>query len=352
VSEQRRQDGAFILFILSLYSPSPEYPAARRRHSGFGASATCCRDEWRGDPPKIEERPSSVAGYCGGWKGGLVSANSAWIPRRLLRGVLLAIHAIIGRVSATKRSETMKCPGQDSRYWKPDAIFEIPCPKCGHIVEFFKDDTARNCSRCSHRFVNPNMDFGCAAYCEYAEQCLGTLPPELLARKEDLLKDRVAIAMKRYFKRDFKRIGHAMRVARYAERIGKQEKANPAVILTAAYLHDIGIPETERKYGSNGGERHGQEGVPIAREIMSGLDANEDLIDKVCDIIGRHHHPNREETLEFKVCFDADRLANLEEEQKEGRLDTDRLEKIVASAFLTETGRKEAEKILLEKENK
>jgi hypothetical protein len=26
------------------YSPSPEYPAARRRHSGFGASATCCRE--------------------------------------------------------------------------------------------------------------------------------------------------------------------------------------------------------------------------------------------------------------------------------------------------------------------
>jgi hypothetical protein len=25
------------------YSPSPEYPAARRRHSGFGASATCWR---------------------------------------------------------------------------------------------------------------------------------------------------------------------------------------------------------------------------------------------------------------------------------------------------------------------
>ena len=27
------------------YSPSPEYPAARRRHSGFGASATCFRDD-------------------------------------------------------------------------------------------------------------------------------------------------------------------------------------------------------------------------------------------------------------------------------------------------------------------
>ena len=25
----------------------------------------------------------------------------------------------------------MKCPGQDSRYWKPGAIFEEKCPECG-----------------------------------------------------------------------------------------------------------------------------------------------------------------------------------------------------------------------------
>ena len=34
----------------------------------------------------------------------------------------------------------MKCPGQDTLYWKPGAIFEAKCPKCGKEVEFFKDD--------------------------------------------------------------------------------------------------------------------------------------------------------------------------------------------------------------------
>ncbi|MCP4665624.1 MAG: phosphohydrolase, partial [Deltaproteobacteria bacterium] len=110
----------------------------------------------------------------------------------------------------------MKCPGQDSRYWKPGAIFDAKCPKCGNEVEFFKDDTTRLCKNCGHRFLNPGMDFGCASYCQYAEQCIGNLPPELIAQKENLLKDRVAIEMKRYFKQDFKRIGHATRVARYA----------------------------------------------------------------------------------------------------------------------------------------
>jgi len=37
----------------------------------------------------------------------------------------------------------MKCPRQDSRYWKPGAIFEARCPECGNDVEFFKGDTTR-----------------------------------------------------------------------------------------------------------------------------------------------------------------------------------------------------------------
>jgi hypothetical protein len=107
--------------------------------------------------------------------------------------------------STYQKEIIMKCPGQDTLYWKPGAIFEAKCPKCGNAVEFFKDDTSRKCDKCGHRFVNPDMDFGCAAYCPYAEQCIGDLPPELIAQKEDLLKDRVAIEMKRYFKNDFKR---------------------------------------------------------------------------------------------------------------------------------------------------
>ena len=70
----------------------------------------------------------------------------------------------------------MKCPGQDMIYWKENAIFDVDCPKCGAAVEFYKDDTNRKCGECGNRFVNPKMDFGCASYCQFAEQCLGTLP--------------------------------------------------------------------------------------------------------------------------------------------------------------------------------
>ena len=241
----------------------------------------------------------------------------------------------------------MKCPGQDTQYWRPGAIFEVDCPKCGQSVEFFKDDTSRKCGNCGHRFVNPEMDFGCAAYCQFAEQCIGNLPPELLAQKDDLLKDRVAVEMKRYFKKDFRRIGHATRVARYAERIGKNEKGNMAVILTAAYLHDIGIKAAEEKYNSTAAEYQEKEGPLIAKSILSKLGAKEELIDEVCEIISHHHHPTDDETINFKVVYDADLLENLDEKHKDNPMDHKKLEEIIDQSFLTASGREIALEVLL-----
>jgi predicted HD phosphohydrolase len=189
------------------------------------------------------------------------------------------------------------------------------------------------------------MDFGCAAYCEFAEQCMGTLPPELLSEKEDLLKDRVALAMKRYFKTDFKRIGHATKVARYAERIGKAEAGNLAVILCAAYLHDIGIHEAERKHNSTAARYQEQEGPLIARDIMEKLGAKPALVDEVCDIVGHHHHPREVESVNFKALYDADMIVNLEENTKDNPKTEEKLEELIAKAFLTDSGRDEARKV-------
>ncbi len=241
----------------------------------------------------------------------------------------------------------MKCPGQETQFWTKDAIFEAKCPKCGAMVEFFKDDTTRRCGSCDHKFANPKMDFGCAAYCQHAEACLGTLPPELLAERGDLLKDRVAIEMKRYFKSDFKRIGHATRVARYAERIGREEGGNLAVILCAGYLHDIGIHEAERKYNSTAAKYQEELGPPIAEDILKKLGATEELIKEVCDMVGHHHHPREEETVNFKALYDADLIANLEDNKNDEPIDPERLDSIIKKSFLTNSGGNEARKVLL-----
>jgi hypothetical protein len=245
----------------------------------------------------------------------------------------------------------MKCPGQDTRYWKPGAIFEATCPKCGHEVEFFKDDTTRRCKKCGHRFANPEMDFGCASYCQYAQQCIGSLPAELISKREDFLKDRVAVEMKRYFGQDFKRIGHAANVARYAERIVKEEKGDPAVVLCAAYLNGIGIDEAERRYSDTAARYHQKEGIPIAREILTRLGARGELVDEVCHIIGHHHDPEDEESLNFKIVYDADLIVSLEEQHKDRKADVARLAEIIEKDMLTDAGTRLARRALLGEES-
>ena len=240
----------------------------------------------------------------------------------------------------------MQCPGQDSRYWSGEDVFEIKCPKCGQDIEFFKDDSRRACKKCGHRLLNPKMDFGCAQYCQYAEQCLGTLSPDLLKKRSDLFKDRVAAAMREYFGADSRRIAHAEAVAAHAEIIGTVEQGDMAVIMATAYLHDIGIREAERKYSSSAPEHQHREGPPVARELLSALGADEALISEVCDIIGHHHWPRESETTSFKVLYDADLIVNLSESYREKPPARQRVERIVAKSFLTEGGRREAEKVL------
>ncbi|MCK5578663.1 MAG: hypothetical protein KAI63_03970 [Planctomycetes bacterium] len=67
----------------------------------------------------------------------------------------------------------MQCPGQDKAFWKPEDIFEVKCPKCQAMVEFWKDDVFRRCKKCQHRFRNPKLDLGCAEWCKFAKYCLG-----------------------------------------------------------------------------------------------------------------------------------------------------------------------------------
>ena len=74
----------------------------------------------------------------------------------------------------------MRCPGQDPQHWKPDDVFEVPCPACGARAEFFKDDGTRKCRKCGRVLRNPRLDLGCAEWCPYAEKCLAETNPELL----------------------------------------------------------------------------------------------------------------------------------------------------------------------------
>lgn len=152
--------------------------------------------------------------------------------------------------------------------------------------------------------------------------------------------------MESYFGEDLKRINHAKQVLGHAEKLlEKYPDANRDIIVAAAILHDIGIPEVMRKYGSSMGRFQEIEGPPIARKIMRKLGVNDDKINEVCEIVGHHHTPGKIKTLNFKILSDSDWLVNIADdcdiENKDG------LKKLIEKVFLTDAGMQMANEIYL-----
>jgi hypothetical protein len=250
--------------------------------------------------------------------------------------------------TAVIRSDTMtrgNCPGQDTRNWKPGDIFTVVCPSCGGTVEFFKDDVSRTC-RCTNRVENPRLAAGCARWCDHAEQCLGRVSETAgTAGPTPPFRDEFVTAMIGQFGDDTRRINHALAVFDHAEEIRKIEGGDALVVTAAALLHDIGIQEAERIYGSPAPRYQEQLGPPIARFIMEGLAIDGATIEHVARIVGSHHSAGDIDTVEFRIIWDADALVNLRDEGPPRS--RERWEKTIKKVFKTEAGKNRAIRIFI-----
>lgn len=103
------------------------------------------------------------------------------------------------------------------------------------------------------------------------------------------MRDKLIREMKNVFGSDKKRINHALTVLDYAEQIQVAEGGDPLIVKAAAILHDIGIAEAERKYGSSAGNYQEIEGPPIARKILKNYGLANEIIEHICKIIANHH---------------------------------------------------------------
>jgi hypothetical protein len=70
--------------------------------------------------------------------------------------------------------------------------YEIPCPKCGRILEFFSDEIKRRC-KCGTVVYRENQPT-CAEWCPFAAECLSGILPleqieELKRRREGMKQD-------------------------------------------------------------------------------------------------------------------------------------------------------------------
>lgn len=168
-----------------------------------------------------------------------------------------------------------------------------------------------------------------------------------------MYREEVIEAMKQVFKDDDRSINHVLDVLNYAEAImaGEHVEGEMRRIVTdAAVLHDIGIKEAERKYGSSAGPYQEKEGPPIAKEIMERLGRPAEVVERVCYIVGHHHTPSKVDGLDFQIIWEADLLVNM----RDGGLDADqeKMKHIIDKNFKTQTGMRIARTLFIREAEK
>jgi hypothetical protein len=159
--------------------------------------------------------------------------------------------------------EQIKCPGQDTRHWKPDDIFNAECPKCGAEIEFFKDDTRRRCAWCGHLFYNPKIELGCAEWCQYADKCV----PDLFKAKQAMqtFKERLKERALALAAGDLELAARLDRGLALATDILKAEGGDPKVVFAAILLHQAGLAQ--------------------AREALAELDTEPEITQAILEVL-------------------------------------------------------------------
>ncbi len=155
---------------------------------------------------------------------------------------------------------------------------------------------------------------------------------------ETILREAVS-----YDSPDVKRINHFLKVYSFAKMIGEGEQLpckEQYILEIAAVLHDIGIRESERKYGSCDGKYQEIEGPVIAKEMLERLGVENEVVERVCFLIGHHHTYDQVDGPDYQILIEADFFVNA----YEGEMDIQTMRNVYERIFQTVTG-----KVLFEK---
>jgi hypothetical protein len=213
----------------------------------------------------------------------------------------------------------MRCPGQDRRYWTEDAVFEVPCPKCGASIELFKDESSGRCPNCACKVRNPKISFDCAQWCAYAEECLGFVP-EREGRPDPgqgALASRLIRAIKEEPKAAQARVGRALALFQHARGLLATAGGDPRIVLAAALLLGFLLDKQGGPPRSDAEPTTRAEGLTEARRILQALRLDEDIIACVCRILQTFRTGGELDTMEFRVVRDACALAKLPAEHRD-----------------------------------
>ena len=160
----------------------------------------------------------------------------------------------------------------------------------------------------------------------------------------------VAAAMVAYNAGDARRINHLLKVFAFAKTIGEREGLDAdtqEILEIAALTHDIGIRNSERKYGNCSGAHQQEEGPPEARALLASLGAGEHIIKRVCWLIAHHHTYANIQGMDYQILIEADFLVNAYEDE----MDEDAIRTVQQKLFATQTGKDLLKKLYLSARN-
>jgi hypothetical protein len=144
-------------------------------------------------------------------------------------------------------------------------------------------------------------------------------------------------AMIHYNEADPARVQHALKVYAFAKSIGETEALDERmmeILEISAVLHDIGIRNSERKYGSSSGKHQELEGPPVAKEILEQVGVFGDTVERVCYLIGHHHTYTEIDGIDYQILVEADFLVNLYEDN----MTREQAQTVLQKYFKTRTG--------------
>ena len=192
------------------------------------------------------------------------------------------------------------CPGQDTRYWRPDDIFTAVCLTCGNEMEFFKDDAKRRCKKCGTIVQNPRLSRGCAQWCRHAKDCLGYDPSETSAGENDTersIAGRIIDSIRREFGPDNEVLDEAIRAADRADAIMKSLPANPRVTIPAILL----LMVDGNNAGGRGTAPAEENRFPVSEKILGASGADRNDIDEILGILRAYHSGIPADTPEYRA---------------------------------------------------
>ncbi|MFZ5648975.1 MAG: HD domain-containing protein [Bacillota bacterium] len=165
------------------------------------------------------------------------------------------------------------------------------------------------------------------------------------------MSDAVIEKMKDIFGDDRRRIDHALNVLTNATLICDTEYPGDSglkkVVELAAVLHDIGIKRAEALYNSSAPVYQHLEGPPLARAVLEETGIEEEIIQRVCHIVGHHHLKSKIDGADFQILWEADLLVNMPDFPV-FKKDTESFARMVVSNFKTNTGKQLALKLYRE----